>query len=76
MTDRRVHGWTRTGEPIVRYDVASKWYIESREGKRRVSLAEAVEVCRVWKPGVPGGSRFDALVARAGNATRALEVPE
>lgn len=70
MKDRRVHGRTATGSEVVRYDRAGKWYVEG-VGLRRapITVGEAVrlvlqEYATVYT-GIPGGTRFDALVRRA-----------
>jgi hypothetical protein len=66
-SDRRVHAETQWLE-IVRYNRRGQWYIESKENenRRRVDVAEAVEIERypgvVVHFGVPGGSTFDRKV--------------
>lgn len=43
--DRTVHGWDALGNPVVRYDKRSHWYVEPKEGsttkRRRLTIAEA-----------------------------------
>lgn len=67
MSDRTAHAICEDGREIVRYDRAGKWYIEPREGERRlVTLAEAVDVAAEAHVGRgqifygrPGGGLFD-----------------
>ena len=72
MADRTVHATFPSGDEIVRYDRAGKWYRESEGRRWAVSLKEAVRLALL--PGVtihlgrPGGARFDAAVSR--NARR------
>jgi hypothetical protein len=67
--DRTVHGRTRTGSEIVRYDRAGRWWLEA-PGKRlplNVHFAADLAAKHEFFPGLPGGRRFDALVrARRG----------
>jgi hypothetical protein len=67
-SDRTVHGTLATGVgQIVRYDRASKWYVEWPDGQRRhISLGEAVRLAVAGRPfyGRPGGMRFDVEVRR------------
>ncbi len=72
-TDRTVHARTASGDEIVRYDRAGKWFVEfARFGRRQISLGEAVALAvedgAEWFAGRPGGSRFDdaVRVARGG----------
>lgn len=70
--DRIIHAVCEDGREVVRYQRAGKWYIEPKEGARRlVTIGEAVEVAAVSRLGggsvyygQPGGSRFDSAVAR------------
>ena len=66
MTDRTVHAVTRDGCEVVRYDRAGKWFIESPHARRALTLREAAIVATESGAeaslGLPGGSRFDALV--------------
>jgi len=66
--DRTVHGHNATGDPIVRYDRAGKWYLEPEGGKRRrLSLHEAARMAALGtvRLGQPGGTMFDAAVRQA-----------
>jgi hypothetical protein len=65
--DRKVHGRSRNGWDIVRYDRAGKWYLE-REGEKRqsVKLEDAARLA-AWAhfyPGKPGGQAFDTRVRK------------
>lgn len=45
--DRTVYGRTQAGDEIVRYDRASKWFIETpgtRVGRTRVPIGEAARL--------------------------------
>lgn len=43
--DRTVYGWDASGNPVVRYDRRSHWYVEPKDGKRRrVSIGEAAHI--------------------------------
>lgn len=65
--DRTVHGLTRDGREIVRYDRAGRWYIESQGSRQRVRVVEAAIEARdgQWFEGRCGGMAFDAMVRRA-----------
>ena len=68
MTDRRVHAVLRTGEEIVRYDRAGKWYVEYHRVRKPLTVHEAAaRACERGAQrflGLPGGARFDRLVAQ------------
>jgi len=62
--DRIVHAYTAEGHPIVRYERASKWYIEPEGGKRRqVTLRDAAEAAVAGRI-LSGGQMFRAVVRR------------
>lgn len=75
MDDRRVHATLlpprQPSIEIVRYERAGKWYWESDRLRKHLTIAEAAALVSgdrypvVWNEGVPGGSRFDALVRQA-----------
>lgn len=66
--DRTVHAKLADGSEIVRYDRASKWYLEQTgRQRRRLSIKEAAQLViddrsSRWYRGRYGGSRFDSLV--------------
>lgn len=68
MDDRQVHAVTLDGRQIVRYDRASKWYVETSwpYSRRQIDLREAVRLARTPGAtvvlGASGGRRFDAAV--------------
>lgn len=75
-TDRTVHCTIvpATGGPrieIVRYDRAGKWWYESGDQRKPLTVTEAVEYASstrpsvIWHEGMPGGRRFDSLVRKA-----------
>ena len=73
MLDRTVHATGPGGRRIVRYNRAGKWYIEMPGCRRQHrSINEAALVAALWVRtdqgqvhyGLPGGSRFDALIRR------------
>lgn len=69
--DRRVHAEDPIHE-VVRYERAGAWYLEHRGGtgrRERLTIAEAAGYAKAMERaggrvhrGLPGGSRFDALV--------------
>lgn len=67
MTEvKTIHAITADRTYVVRYDRVRKWYAEGRDGKRQITIAEAVELAtrrgsRVYLD-QPGGSVFDAGV--------------
>lgn len=76
IPDRRVHCTIvpPTGGPrieIVRYERAGKWWYESGKQREPLTLKKAAKFASderpavIWHEGVPGGSRFDALVRQA-----------
>jgi hypothetical protein len=76
-SDRTIHGRTRGGSEIVRYDRAGKWYLEGDDqiitvpgGRVRIPLDEAVfhaiqDGAEAFT-GLPGGKQFDARIAAEG----------
>lgn len=71
MSDRTVHCTIvpHFGERIelVRYDRAGKWFYESGNTRRQITLDEAAAMCDerpavIWHEGRPGGRMFDARV--------------
>lgn len=74
MSDRRIHAWLpATGDEIVRYDRAGKWYLETPHGTRlRMNLLAAALRAFRWREflggkvysGLPGGAAFDRAVDR------------
>lgn len=79
LEDRRVHAVIvpNTGGSmieIVRYDRAGKWWYESGEQRRPLSIKEAASFVQnrpavIWHEGIPGGQRFDAEVRKLRNNT-------
>lgn len=81
MDDRRVHATLIPPHlprvEVVRYERAGKWCWETYRYRKYLTLAEAAALAAgtlypvVWNEGLPGGSRFDALVreARMGKET-------
>jgi len=73
QSDRSVHATNQTSDcKLVRYDRAGKWYVEDFYlGRSLIGIEAAARLARHWESnggairfGVPGGSRFDALVRR------------
>jgi hypothetical protein len=69
--DRTVHATTRDGWEIVRYDRASKWYIEHPVRRQRFAVPLGTAVHHATEEGAttylgrPGGKRFDRKVRAA-----------
>lgn len=69
--DRTVHGKTADGGTIVRYDRASKWYVEYGDGRtrRHVSIDEAAKLAVEGEALLGRSNNFDRRVRalRGGN---------
>jgi hypothetical protein len=74
LSDRTVHAELDGVGQVVRYDRAGKWYYEPPVGRRRaLTIKQAVDKAaemvscggKVYLKR-PGGSTFDAFVARKG----------
>jgi hypothetical protein len=67
--DRRVHAVTAERWEIVRYDRASKWFVEYKDTRTPITFDKAVWFARrdgaTANLGLPGGARFDAAIRRA-----------
>jgi hypothetical protein len=69
--DRTVHAVTRDGWEVVRYDRASKWFVEHPVRLRRVRVSLATAVVHATGPGAttyfdrPGGKTFATAAPRA-----------
>jgi hypothetical protein len=62
--DRTVHAIAQDGSDIVRYNKAGKWWIEHPTlPRRQITVHQAAELAAQGtpRPGLPGGTRFDAL---------------
>lgn len=66
--DRTVHALTDTGDEIVRYDRAGKWFVEPKDGSKRtpVTLTRAAELAIAGTvfPARAGGQAFNAKVTK------------
>ena len=60
--DRTVHGQTLDGGDVVRYELAGKWYVEYRDGRKRLPITLRLAAIAVIEgahfPFRPGGSRL------------------
>lgn len=69
LDDRRIHAVSADGRwELVRYERAGKWFYESPQTRRQVTISEAVNLASVdgmqVRLRVPGGSTFDARYRR------------
>lgn len=76
MRDRTVHAITDDGLEIVRYDRSGKWYWETETHRKHITISEAVRLATrrgsTHLVGLPGGSRFEALCAKAPGTVRSV----
>lgn len=71
--DRTVHATSSTGDEVVRYDRAGRWWLERADGTRAplrltTAVAEAIVIARTGGRvhlGRLGGGRFDAAYRKA-----------